>query len=81
MTTRERSSDDLTYLRKQTSAYVAILKEQIEIRRREYGYSWVTPQEHAWLQTHGLLPRDVMVARAGTAVKRVEATSQQFSAN
>jgi hypothetical protein len=81
MTTRQRETDDLTHLRKQTSAYVAILKEQIEIRRREYGYSWVTPQEHTWLQAHGLLPRDVLVARAGTTPQRAATASGPFSAN
>lgn len=81
MTTRQRKTDDLTHLRKQTSAYVAILKEQIEIRRREYGYSWVTPQEHAWLHANGLLPRDVLVAKGGTAMRRVEVTPEQFSPN
>lgn len=81
MTTRQRKSDDLTHLRKQTSAYVAILKEQIEIRRREYGYSWVTPQEHAWLLANGLLPRDVMVARGGSATRRPATSSGQFSPN
>ena len=81
MTTRQPDTDDLTHLRKQTSAYVAILKEQIEIRRREYGYKWVTPQEHAWLMTHGLLPRDVLVARGGTAVRHPATTLEQFSAN
>lgn len=81
MTTRQSGTDDLTHLRKQTSAYVAILKEQIEIRRREYGYSWVTPQEHAWLLANGLLPRDVMVARGGTAVRRDDAATGPFSPN
>ncbi len=81
MTTRQRQTDDRTHLRKQTSAYVAILKEQIEIRRREYGYSWVTPQEHAWLLAHGLLPRDVMLARGGPAMRPATTASDQFSPN
>lgn len=81
MTTRQAGTDDLTHLRKQTSAYVAILKEQIEIRRREYGYKWVTPQEHAWLMAHGLLPQDVMVAQGGTAVRRGDTVARQFNPN
>lgn len=81
MTTRQRNTDDLTHLRKQTSAYVAILKEQIEIRRREYGYSWVTPREHAWLLANGLLPQDVMVAKGGSAPRRPATTPEQFSPN
>lgn len=81
MTTRQPGTDDLTQLRKQTSAYVAILKEQIEIRRREYGYSWVTPQEHAWLAAQGLLPKNVLVAPAGSAARRIPVTSEQFSPN
>lgn len=81
MTTRHATTDPAAHLRKQTSAYVAILKEQIEIRRREYGYSWVTPQEHAWLAANGLLPRDVMVAPAGTISRRLGDVSGSFSAN
>lgn len=81
MTTRQSGTDDLTHLRQQTSAYVAILKEQIEIRRREYGYSWVTPREHAWLSAHGLLPQDVMVDRGSTTVRAGNAVARQFNPN
>jgi hypothetical protein len=81
MTTRQPGTDDVTHLRKQTSAYVAILKEQIEIRRREYGYKWVTPREHAWLTAHGLLPQDVLIAQGGSAVRQVDAVARQFNPN
>ncbi len=81
MTVRHANPDPASKLQRQTSAYVAILKEQIEIRRREYGYSWVTPQEHAWLSAHDMLPRDVMVAPAGTITRRPGDVSGPFSAN
>jgi hypothetical protein len=81
MTTRPATTNDLNHLRKQTSVYVAILKEQIEIRAREYGYAWVTPQEHAWLDAHGLLTSDVMVAPAGTLTRRDADSSRRFSVN
>lgn len=81
MTVRHPEPESATTLHRQTSAYVAILKEQIEIRRREYGYSWVTPQEHAWLAAHGLLPRDVMVAPAGTITRRATDAPGSFSPN
>jgi hypothetical protein len=81
MTTRPATTNDLNHLRKQTSVYVAILKEQIEIRAREYGYAWVTPQEHAWLKAHGLLTSDVMVAPAGTISRRDMDAARGFSVN
>lgn len=81
MTVRHAAPDPTNKPYRQTSAYVAILKEQIEIRRREYGYSWVTPQEHAWLAANGLLPRDVMIAPAGTISRRPDDVSGPFSAN
>lgn len=81
MVTQQPDTVDRARLRKQTSAYVAILKEQIEIRRREYGYSWVTPREHAWLLAHGLLPQDVMVAQGGTAGRHPETIASRFNPN
>jgi hypothetical protein len=45
------SSDSRTY---------AILKEQMELRREEYGYPWVSQQERSWLTAHDLAPRDVL---------------------
>jgi hypothetical protein len=36
------------------STYLTILKEQLEIRAREHGEAWLTPQEAAWIRANGL---------------------------
>lgn len=81
MTVRHANPDPVSKLHRQTSVYGAILKEQIEIRRREYGYAWVTPQEHAWLAANGLLPHNVMIAPAGTITRRLGEGAGPFSRN
>lgn len=81
MTVRHANPDPVSKLHRQTSAYGAILKEQIEIRRREYGYSWVTPQEHAWLAANGLLPCNVLIAPAGTITRRPDDVPGPFIPN
>jgi len=39
---------------REQSAYVTILLEQLEIRKREHGEAYVTPSEETWLRAHGI---------------------------
>jgi hypothetical protein len=45
------------------STYLAILNEQLEIRVREHGQAWVTPQEDAWIRANDLKLRNPYTIR------------------
>lgn len=37
---------------KRPSTYLTILNEQLEIRAREHGEAWATPEEDAWVRAN-----------------------------
>src|SRR5690606_35473001 len=63
MMDRRRSETDW----REQSVFLTILTEQLEIRKREHGYAYVTPSEEAWLRAHGmeLTDRHAIVGRGG----------------
>jgi hypothetical protein len=60
------------------STYLALLNEQLEIRAREYGQAWLTPDEDAWVRANDLHLRHhySVIKGDGTEKARERVTSK-----